>query len=148
MTRSMVLALALVMAATGAIAAKDKAQDDLAPWLGEWTASEEQFITIVETDTGLSFEGNATWGALHPERVERGGVNVGEFSAEIPRDWIVADAMAFAVAGEGTVPASKADDYDCVIEARLVGDIMEVADNMMCGGMNVTFTGTYRRLAN
>jgi hypothetical protein len=139
--RIVALALCALVVASGSALAQAAPED----WSGEWSASEEQFITVEATKKSLVIEGWATWGAGDPERVERGGVNMGEFSARVPIGWVVDDAVSFAVGVDETVPADAADEYDCVIEMRLVGEVLEVKDNMMCGGMNVTFSGEYRR---
>ena len=138
-------ALAALLLATGVAMAKEKVRPDLSGWLGEWSASEEQFITITEVRQGLSLEGSATWGAGDPERVERGGVNVGEFSAVVPYGWIDGDTLWFAMGSERTLRGDEAEEYDCTVRATLVGETIEVEDNMMCGGMNVTFSGVYGR---
>lgn len=50
-----------------------------------------------------------------------------------------------------TLPAAseRRKDFDpsleCVASLRLVGPYLLVEDNLRCGGMNVTFTGAYRR---
>jgi len=33
----------------------------------------------------------------------------------------------------------------CTVHAQLLGDVLIVADNSECGGMNVRFNGVYRR---
>lgn len=116
----------------------------LAAYTGAFTASSEQFITITAGDGGLQIEGSATWGMGDPERVESGGVNIGEFSAFVPEDWIVDAGFSFAV-GETTVPVSEADEYDCAIKMQFGPDHqwIDVKDNLMCGGHNVSFTGRY-----
>lgn len=115
---------------------------------GEFSASEEQFITVVSTPEGLRVLGNASYGALDPERAERGAVNVGEFDATVPWDWIEDGALGFAVGVDAILPVAEADEYDCVVEMQFSDDraTIEVSDNLMCGGMNVTFTGTYTRI--
>lgn len=123
-----------------------QAQANLADWAGEWSASDEQEITIIANKKSLSIEGFATWGAGDPERVERGGVNMGEISAQVPRSWITDNRLLFLMGDQGAEQVGMvADDAGCLIEMMLEGDLLLVGDNMMCGGMNVTFSGEYRR---
>lgn len=120
---------------------------DLSEWVGEWVASEEQSITIAMPDKkAITIEGMATYGMLDPERVGIGAVNVGDFSVRIPAGWIYANNhLVFAVGSDGAMPAEEAEDFDCVISMRLDWNInwIDVTDNGMCGGHNVTFTGRY-----
>jgi len=144
---SLVVVVAIV-AAIGVATGKDKVTAvDLAIWVGDWSASVEQDIYIALNEVGgLHLEGFATWGAQDPDRVERGAVNFGEFSTHVPAGWVRADGwLEFAVGPDGPIPAQSADDYDCVIALHLRGEVMVAEDNMMCGGHNVTFSGTYRR---
>lgn len=124
------------------------AEDDLSQFVGAFSASNEQFITITLGADGLEVEGNATWGMGDPERVERGGVNLGEFSASVPREWIVNKGFSFGMTDEGTVRASDAGQYDCVIKIKFWPDasFFDAKDNRYCGGMNVSFNGRYFRV--
>lgn len=139
----------LVLAASLLVGSAYAGDEDPSQYVGAFSASDEQFITITLGDDGLEIEGNATWGMGDPERVERGGVNMGEFSASVPRDWISNKGFSFAVAEEGTVPASEAEQYDCVIKIKFGPDAsyFDAKDNYSCGGMNVTFSGRYFRRA-
>ena len=40
------------------------------------------------------------------------------------------------------------DQYDCKATIRLIGIYLVVADNMHCGGANVSFSGVYRKVKN
>ena len=111
-------------------------------WIGRWQAP-EQTITIrpgpaAET---LTLAGQATYGGRDPERVKRGAVNIGEFevTARIP-----GDALAFTPSGGKAVPYDPKSD-DCGIRLRLQGEYLIAMDNQKCGGMNVTFSGIYRK---
>jgi hypothetical protein len=128
-------------AVTGLPAPAHARSDD---WLGTWQGNVEQKITIRpgKAKGKLAIAGDATFGATDPERVKRGGVNVGELAAEAaPRD----GALAFTMVENGTKPYDQGDQYDCRVRMRRFAAYLLVEDNHMCGGNNVSFTGTYRR---
>lgn len=115
-----------------------------AAWVGVWQGNIEQRITIRREAAKdmLSISGEATFGATDPDRVARGGVNSGEIAADVaPQN----GALAFAMAGEATKPYGQGGEDDCRIRMRRFADYLLVEDNRMCGGNNVSFTGTYRR---
>ena len=137
-------------------------------WLGIWNSGGEQQVSIRQSASAgvLYFEGEATWGMGDPERVKRGGVHIGSFAAfvkpsgqwggfvdqadgtgdpgaKMPRkvsqsglqlDW----ARAF--------PYQADDGYNCQVRFRLLGPyLLAYDDHNQCGGVNVTFTGVYRK---
>ncbi len=62
-------------------------------WHGTWRRSAEAEITIApETGGKLKVQGSATFGALDPERMRRGAVNVGELEGTVapPRSNMIA----------------------------------------------------------
>jgi hypothetical protein len=114
----------------------------LVDWTGRWVRDEEASITIAAEGAAVAVKGDATWGALDPERVKRGGVNTGEIDATAtPRGNLIAIGSGY----DGALPPdiSKADD--CRARLRLFGRYLAVDDNTGCGGMNVSFTGVYSR---
>jgi hypothetical protein len=116
-------------------------------WRGRWTAGPEQTITITQNDSrAWVLEGDATYGASDPERVRRGGVNMGNFSATVRREDVQAGAfISFTDGPDGTLAYDKGDDGLCRVALRLVGPWMVVNDNGSCGGHNVSFSGIYRQ---
>ena len=104
-------------------------------WTGHWVRVEAKIDLKRTSASGFAISGDATWGSLDPERVRRGGVNVGEFEGALrPRGTGVV-----AITGTG-------DDPDaCRVWVRLLGPYLLVTDNDACGGHNVSFTGVYRR---
>lgn len=103
-------------------------------WLGGWTGWESEIdITRGAKPGTFHIGGNATWGAHDPERVKRGGVNFGMLGADLPAP--KGDSLAFA----------DSEEPDCRVALRLLGPYLLARDNGRCGGMNVTFTGTYRK---
>ncbi len=113
-------------------------------WIGNWQA-QEQTIAIKPGPTAgtLSLSGEATYGARDPERVKRGAVNVGEFEATAR---IPGDAFAFTPSDGKAAPYDPKVD-DCGVRLRLHGDYLIAMDNQKCGGMNVTFSGIYRKVS-
>jgi hypothetical protein len=109
-----------------------------ADWSGDWKRVEAEIK--ISTNAGkLQAEGHATYGALNPDRVKRGAVNLGEFSGPV----VLAE-------GQGTfadkdVDGNKPDSPGCRIRMARAEKSLFVQDNGQCGGMNVSFTGLYRR---
>lgn len=109
-----------------------------AAWIGEWSYDE----TTIDIERGsragrLKASGSALWGTHDPDRVRRGGVHVGEFADEAA---LKGDRILF-----GASQPSTADDYVCHVSLRLIGPYLVGADNLNCGGANVSFMGVYRR---
>jgi hypothetical protein len=135
---------AILMAASATIAAH---ADSLDGWLGDWRSGPEQDIKITRAaDDRMALNGAATWGAGDPDRVKRGGVNVGDFSATVA---VAGGHLAFLVGNEGRAlpydDKRARDEILCGLRLWRTGPYLVVADNLQCGGNNVTFTGVYRR---
>ena len=120
------------------------AQPKLVDWVGNWTTGLEQTVAIKRGGRSgeLSLSGEATWGALDPERVKRGAVHIGNFDADVAP---AGDALSFTVGTDGTLGYDAGDASDCKVRMRRIGPLLLVEDNGNCGGLNVSFTGTYRR---
>jgi hypothetical protein len=121
--------------------------DASAAWAGEWRSGNEQTITIKPRGDGrIAIEGVASWGGHDPERVKRGGVNVGEIGAEVS---IADGAASFAMDDDGNTKPfdlKLPDESDvCRVKLWRLGPYLVAQDNVHCGGMNVTFTGVYRK---
>jgi hypothetical protein len=118
-----------------------------AAWAGEWRSGGEQTITIKPKGDGrIAIAGDATWGAYDPERVKRGAVNAGQIGADVS----IADGVAaFAMDDDGATKPfdlKLPDDRDvCRVKLWRLGPFLVAQDNVRCGGMNVTFTGVYRK---
>ncbi|MCI4679307.1 hypothetical protein K9U39_10625 [Rhodoblastus acidophilus] len=104
-------------------------------WTGHWKRVEAD-ITIENAKNGLQAQGEATFGALDPERVKRGAVNLGSFSGPL-----------VLKNGQGTVVDSDSVS-GCDLRMVRAGAFLFVRDNMQCGGMNVSFSGMYRKAGN
>jgi hypothetical protein len=117
-------------------------------WQGIWKAWESEIQLAPGRIHGtLHVEGSASWGAHDPERVARGAVHVGAFAVDAGT---AGDRIAFSVdeSADGTTarPFNDApeEEYRCRVQLRLLGPYLLAHDNNMCGGANVSFTGTYR----
>lgn len=124
---------------------------DLAPepppkpvaWTGAWSRVEATIAISAGSAPGtLNIKGDATFGAMDPDRVKRGAVNMGEISGVVtPKD----SALSFAMGDKGAIPIASADKSDCKVWMRRVGPWLLVDDNQQCGGMNVSFRGLYAK---
>jgi hypothetical protein len=118
-----------------------------AVWTGEWRSGDEQTIPIKpKGDDRIVVNGEATYGGHDPERVKRDAVNAGQIEAEVS---IVNGAVSFAIDDDGTTKPFEfkgPNDSDiCRVKLRRLGPHLVTQDNVRCGGMNVTFTGVYRK---
>lgn len=97
-------------------------------WLGEWTYYENGIEFTDNKLAGfLNVTGNATWKGLGDN------VHVGEIDGRYSPE-------------NGVINYSDGDDeYDCKMTMRLLGRYLIVADNLKCGGVNVTFSGVYTK---
>jgi hypothetical protein len=104
-----------------------------ARWAGTWRTGSGQSLALRERlGGGVAIAGAAAWGGADPSRVAEGGVNTGQIAARATPH---GQRLAFAT-GTG-----------CAGRMWRLGPYLVVADNDLCGGMNVTFTGVYRRVA-
>jgi hypothetical protein len=119
-----------------------------ADWLGDWRSGPEQHIQIGHNPDGrIDLEGEATFGGRDPDRVKRGAVNTGDFSATVA---LAGGHLAFLV-GDGGNPLAYDSERAkketlCGLRFWRMGPYLVAADNLQCGGNNVTFTGVYRRV--
>lgn len=106
-----------------------------AGWAGHWVRTEATIDIKPAGGSGFAINGDATWGASDPERVRRGGVNVGEFEG----------ALRSRGTGVVAITGTGEDPDACRVWVRLLGPYLLVTDNHACGGNNVSFSGLYRR---
>ena len=101
--------------------------------LGTWRRTEARIeIKRKGADGMMSFAGDATYGSFDKGRVARGAVNIGEFAF---------DKKPLTNAVSSPTPKDSA----CHVAMLALGPYLVVEDNRMCGGVNVSFTGVYRR---
>jgi hypothetical protein len=100
----------------------------IAKWLGEWKYAENDIVITDNKLAGfLNVTGNALWKGLGDN------VHIGELDGR------------FATEGNLLEYSDGDDEYDCKATMRLIGEFLVVSDNMNCGGVNVSFSGVYRR---
>ncbi|WP_158743376.1 hypothetical protein [Acidisphaera sp. L21] len=114
------------------IAARPLAASPLAAWSGAWHDGDNT-ISLKTKGAQLVASGEAYWPSANPSLKERpGGPNLGQMSgAAAPRG----NKVVFA----------DTDPDGCQVTMTLVPPYLAVSDTMNCGGMNVTFTGTYTK---
>ncbi len=115
-------------------------------WLGEWSGGPEQTIRIKRGPKPgvLSVSGDATFGALDPARVRRGAVNIGEFAGDASPKGALINLTTDETGGSRDAFEPQ-ESQNCSVRMLHLGALMLVEDNFNCGGLNVTFTGGYRR---
>ncbi len=112
-------------------------------WAGHWVRDEQAELTIRRLDDGqIEVEGEATWGGNDPVRVKNGGVHVGEIGPTRMR--LTGYAIHF-VDGRGNSPPAAEAEYECAVDLQWREGKLLAKDNGQCGGMNVSFEGTYER---
>lgn len=115
-------------------------------WTGAWRSGDEQEIDIkTAAGNAIAIEGNATYGGDDPQRVASGAINAGQIGATLTPE---GDKAAFSASDDGkgaAYDANPGDDTVCRVRLWRAGPYLLAADNLMCGGMNVSFTGVYSR---
>ncbi|MQW36753.1 hypothetical protein [Sinorhizobium meliloti] len=123
------------------------ARADVSAWIGEWHSGNEKTIGISAGSRAkeLLIEGAATFGAEDSDRIALGSIHAGSFSVV----WSVPEGnvrvIAFTVDDERAIEFEGGDKFSCRLRMEQSGDHLNVSDNGQCGGLNVTFTGIYRR---
>lgn len=99
-------------------------------WVGQWSDLGNPEVRFYVRRRKLMVEGDSYWPSPNPPLSERpGGPNVGNISEPV------------------RVTGNRAHATDCNISFTLLGNWLVAADpDMQCGGMNVSFTGVYRRI--
>ena len=141
-------------------------------WIGHWQDTDERDIVVSQTSdpSVLGFLGNAMSGSHDPRRAKIGAVNLGFFAAYVTpaTEW---GGFVVDLGSEGEtdfkfpailvqkgintdwthyfpVEAENAGGGPCRASFRLLGPyLIAYTPLYICGGMNVTFTGVYHRVA-
>ncbi|NML07961.1 hypothetical protein [Sphingomonas sp. G-3-2-10] len=101
-----------------------------ASWIGDWTGWYADIAIARGARRGvLKASGEATYGMHDKDRVARGAINFGSFDGEAQPS---GDRILFS-------------DELCTVSLRLLGTYLLATDNGNCGGLNVSFSGVYRR---
>lgn len=100
-----------------------------AAWLGNWSDEGNPRVTFERRGNDLAVEGEAFWPSRNPSpRDYPGGPNDGTIGETVQ------------------VNGNRARAAECHISFTLLGDFLVAADpDMQCGGLNVSFSGIYRR---
>lgn len=94
-----------------------------AAYVGTWGEGEST-LTITQKDGGLHVEGESYWHGANP-----GQIHIGEVNGPLTLD---GDEARYSKDG-------------CTLTAQIRGTALWVEDDKRCGGVNVTFDGTYTR---
>lgn len=101
----------------------------LSAWLGEWKYADNSIsLTQNKLPGTLNVTGEAFWKGLGDN------IHIGEL-----------DGLSEPKGNLLKFGENATDEYACKATIHLVGSFLVVADNMYCGGANVTFTGVYRK---
>lgn len=104
------------------------------PWIGDWTArtgENQQSLTITLRGGKLHISGVAVW--YDRTNAAHDLIPSGYFTTIV------------APPNSDRLSLSPGDMPGCIVHLRLLGRRLIAHDNKLCGGMNVTFTGAYRR---
>jgi len=108
------------------------ANPPLAAWLGTWRDGDNS-IALSGGGGKLMAKGEAYWPSAYPSAKSRpGGPNIGDMGGTA------------APTGNTVVFAGDTPD-ECRVVLTLLPPFLLAADNMKCGGMNVSFSGVYRK---
>ena len=101
----------------------------LSAWMGNWRFADNTItLTHNKLEGDLNVTGEAFWKGFGDN------IHIGEL------DHRAEPKGTLLKAGE-----TDPDEYACKVTMQLIGSFLVVKDNMNCGGMNVTFSGVYRR---
>jgi hypothetical protein len=105
------------------------AKPPLSAWAGYWSDNGNPTARFSVSKGELVVDGDSYWPQRNPSLKDYpGGPNVGDISGTLK------------------VSGNSAHEPDCNVDFTLVGDMIVGRDpDMQCGGMNVSFSGVYRR---
>lgn len=99
-------------------------------WIGSWKFYDNEIdIGISKKRGSFDVTGDATW------KGQGDNVHVGDL-----------DYNEVKPTGNNLkLGENDNEEYDCKVSMWLIGKYLVVADNLRCGGVNVTFSGVYQR---
>ncbi len=101
-------------------------------WLGEWRFYDNSIeITKSKTCDFFDVKGSAFWKGLGEN------IHIGEL-----------DHTAAPLGNKLKLGEKETGEYACKVSMQLVGKYLIAADNLNCGGANVTFSGVYLKKIN
>lgn len=107
----------------------------LSDWVGHWVSGRNT-IDLIQDGDALGANGHAAWPHVFPlPRPKSGGPHYAKFSA---RTQPSGNRVDFKNGAENNQTL-------CEVSLVLAGQFLVASDNGLCGGMNVSFTGVYRR---
>ena len=110
-----------------------------AAWAGKWQLHKDAEIEIRVEGSELAVKGQAFWMSGAP-----GVIHDGELTGKNKPE---GDTLALPKPEDyDKLESADNPEYTCAATLRLLGPYLVVRDNLHCGGLNVTFTGAYRRL--
>lgn len=104
-------------------------QPPISAWIGDWESDGARFLTFARKGAGLSVKGMAFWPTRNPDPRQRpGGPNIGEID------------------GTAAPKGNRLTEEGCSVTFVLLGEWLIGSDPTRdCDGMNVTFSGVYKR---
>ncbi len=104
----------------------------LTAWIGTWRNGDNS-IVLSRDGARLKASGEAYWPSANPSPKDRpGGPNMGDMGGT-------------AMPSGNTVLFASDNPDECRVKLTLLSPFLLAADNSNCGGMNVSFTGVYRK---
>lgn len=102
-------------------------------WIGAWLHAGGEIDIKAAANDALAVHGEAIYQAA--QDIHNGVIDATAKPAE--------GVLAFA--DDGSVAFDKASANSCLVRMQRVEELLVVEDNGSCGGVDVTFTGFYRR---
>ena len=100
-----------------------------ADWTGTWKFYDSEIkISPTEKENVYKVTGNAFWKGLGDN------VHIGELDGDAK---LVETNLKYGETDD--------DEFACKVTLRLIDKFMIVSDNLNCGGVNVSFSGVYRK---
>lgn len=98
-------------------------------WLGDWESDRARYVTFTRKGAGFAIKGVAFWPSRNPDpRSRPGGPNMGEID------------------GTARAQGNQLVETGCSVRFILLGEWLVGSDPTRdCDGMNVTFSGVYKR---